>query len=188
MEKSGFMLNEDRFLSSLASSERLKQEAEKICPERKAYSEILRVITKDFSTAMKDKDYASLFELEKLAQEHDAIYHSVDKEKTLQTFAAMDMLKQQFMDCSDPEKARSRFIPNIERLNMQGVRMKDKAFDATANSICGFINSFKSARCVPAENGFYSIRSDAITAIQKEHQRHIDQALGFETKERGLSR
>ena len=69
MEKSGFMLNEDRFLSSLASSERLKQEAEKICPERKAYSEILRVITKDFSTAMKDKDYASLFELEKLAQE-----------------------------------------------------------------------------------------------------------------------
>ena len=188
MEKSGFMLNEDRFLFSLASSERLKQEAEKICPERKAYSEILRVITKDFSTALKGKDYTTLFELEKLAQEHDAIYHAADKEKTLQTFAATDMLKQHFMECTDPENVRSRFLPSIEKLKMQGIRMKDKTFDVTANSICGFINSFKSARCVPAENGFYSVRTDAIKAIQKEHQRHIDHALGFDTKDRGLSR
>ncbi len=148
------MINGDKLLFTLALSERFQGEAEKISPERKAYSSILNSMTKRFSKALKGKDYNTLFELEKLSQEHDANYHAVDKEKTLQTFAATDMLKQHFMECTDPEKVRSRFLPSIEKLKMQGIRMKDKTFDVTANSICGFINSFKSARCVPAENGF----------------------------------
>lgn len=182
------MINHDKLLFRLSLSERFQKKAEKVCPERKTYSEILNYMTKNFSESLKNKDYANLFELEKIAQEHDAAYHAVDKEKTLQIFASMDTFKQQFLDGTDPDKIRAKFMPSIERLKMQGVRMKDKSFDLTANSICGFINSFKSPRCVPAENGFYSIRSDAIKAIQKEHQRHIDQALGFETKDRGLSR
>lgn len=184
------LTNKERrlLLKDLAISERLQKNAEKVSPERQGYSEILRSITKDFKEALKNKDYVKLFDLEKVAQEHDAAYHAVDKEKTLQIFAAMDTFKQQFLDGMKPDKVREKFLPSIERLKMQDVRMKDKAFDLTANSIKGFINSFKSPRCVPAENGFYSIRSDAIKALQQEHQRNIDVALGYDSKDRGISR
>ena len=177
-----------KILRRLALSERFQEEAEKISPERQAYSNILRSITKDFKKALEDKNYVKLFDLEKVSQEHDASFHAVDKEKTLQIFAAMDTFKQQFMDGMNPDKVREKFLPSIERLKMQDVRMKDKTFDLTANSIKGFINSFKSPRCVPAENGFYSIRADAIKALQQEHQRNIDVALGYDSKDKGISR
>lgn len=50
----------------------------------------------------------------------------------------MDMLQKQFLECSDPERVKERFMPSIVRLKMQGTRMKDRAFDATENSVCGF--------------------------------------------------
>ncbi|WP_221620371.1 MULTISPECIES: hypothetical protein [unclassified Desulfovibrio] len=136
-------------------------------------------IRKEFEKNLQEKDYIQLFELEKIAQEHDSAFHVADKEKTLQVFGAMDMLQKQFLECSDPERVKERFMPSIVRLKMQGTRMKDRAFDATANSVCGFINSFKSARCVPAENAYYAIRTECIKAVQKEHQRNIDRGLGF---------
>lgn len=179
MEENGSIVNQKILLSSLASSERLHAAAERISPQRRAYSEILLSIRKEFEKNLQEKDYIQLFELEKIAQEHDSAFHVADKEKTLQVFGAMDMLQKQFLECSDPERVKERFMPSIVRLKMQGTRMKDRAFDATENSVCGFINSFKSARCVPAENAYYAIRTECIKAVQKEHQRNIDRGLGF---------
>lgn len=179
MEENGLTANPESLLKSLALSERLHEDAEKISPERKAYSAILLSMVHEFEAAIKEKKYHHLFVLEKIAQEHDSAFHVADKEKTLQVFGAMDMLQKQFLECSDPERVKERFMPSIVRLKMQGTRMKDRAFDATENSVCGFINSFKSARCVPAENAYYAIRTECIKAVQKEHQRNIDRGLGF---------
>lgn len=180
MAENGLSDKEKKDISkSLAISERLHAQAERISPQRRAYSEIISILTKKFDTAVKSNNFDKVFELEKIAQEHDSAFHVADKEKTLQVFGAMDMLQKQFLECSDPERVKEWFMPSIVRLKMQGTRMKDRAFDATENSVCGFINSFKSARCVPAENAYYAIRTECIKAVQKEHQRNIDRGLGF---------
>lgn len=54
-------IEQDFYLGLLATSERIHEEAEKICVERKGYSYIIQTMTKEFSDALKKKDYKSCF-------------------------------------------------------------------------------------------------------------------------------
>ena len=83
---------------------------------------------------------------------------------------------------------RQRFLSLVEEFKMKTEDVKEKTFDKNINSIYGFINSFKSTLCIPAENLYYSKRIESLRAIQKEHQHNIDHALGVTRKERNLSR
>ena len=178
-----------RLSKRLAISERFYSEAEKVCPQRKAYNTIVNSLSEKFKEAIDNKDVKMIFDLEEIAQEHDAIFHSVDKSKSQKIYSTLLEMKNHFFEFSEnPEKIKSRFGIEIENLKMSGEQIVDGTFVTAANSVCGFINSFKSPRCVPSENTFYSIRSKAIREVQSVHQRHIDQAIGFETKDRGLSR
>ena len=101
---------------------------------------------------------------------------------------ALDDIKKPFIAGLDTDKVRQRFLPLVEEFRMKAEDVKDKTFDTNIHSLCGFINSFKSTRCVPAENLYYSKRIESLRAIQKEHQHNIDHALGVTRKERNLSR
>lgn len=177
-----------RYLHRLASSERLHAEAEKISEERKGYSQIIKNMASDFGKALKERDYEKLLALEKIAQKHDIEYHAADKVRSFHFTLALEDIKKHFVEGLDADRVRQRFLPLVEEFKMKAENVKDKTFDTNINSLCGFINSFKSARCVPAENLYYSKRIESLRAIQKEHQHNIDHALGVTRKERNLSR
>lgn len=84
-------------------------------------------------------------------------------------------------------KYLSVFCRLYRNLNMDAADVKDKTFETDIKSLFRFINSFKSSRCVPAENLYYSKRVEALKIIQKEHQQNIDRALGVTRKAPSLS-
>ena len=179
---------QDFYLGLLATSERLHEEAEKICVERKGYSHIIQTMTKEFSDALKKKDYELLLDLEKVAQKHDIEFHAADKVRSFHFTLALDDIKKSFLDGKDANKVSQRFLPLVQEFKMDAADVKDKTFETNIKSLCRFINSFKSPRCVPAENLYYSKRDEALKLIQKEQQQNIDRALGVSRKAPGLSR
>lgn len=186
---SGLSVKEEvKYLRRLATSERLHAEAEAICVERKGYSHIIQTMTKEFSEALKKKDYELLLDLEKVAQKHDIEFHAADKVRSFHFTLALDDIKKNFVDGKDEKKVSQRFLPLVQEFKMNVADVKDKTFETNIKSLCRFINSFKSPRCVPAENLYYSKRIEALKLIQKEHQQNIDRALGVTRKAPDLSR
>jgi len=137
-------------------------------------------MTERFDNSIKNNNYLMIFDLEEIAQEHDAEYHFAEKGKSKKSYSTLLEMKTRFLEFAEnPEKIKNRFGKEIENLKMEGKKMTDGAFVTSSNSLRGFINSFKSPRCTPSENAFYSIRASAIKMIQDEHQRNIDIALGY---------
>lgn len=185
---SGLSAKEEvKFLRRLATSERLHAEAEAICIERKGYSHIIQTMTKEFSDALKKKDYELLLDLEKVSQKHDIEFHAADKVRSFHFILALEDIKKSFVDGKDVNKVSQRFLPLVQEFKMDAADVKDKTFETNIKSLCRFISSFKSPRCVPAENLYYSKRVEALKMIQKEHQQNIDRALGVTRKAIGLS-
>lgn len=186
---SGLSAKEEvKFLRRLATSERLHAEAEAICIERKGYSHIIQTMTKEFSEALKKEDYELLLDLEKVAQKHDIEFHAADKVRSFHFTLALDDIKKNFSDGKDADYVRQRFLPLVQEFKMNREDVKDKSFETNIKSLCRFISGFKSARCVPAENLYYSKRVEALRMVLKEHQQNIDRALGVTRKAPSLSR
>lgn len=167
-------------LRLLAFGENMRDQAESISPERKAYSYIFSSCTEDFTHALAEKDYDKLFDLEEIAQENDLNFRSSNIEKSLKFTGELDGLRKRFKDFQNPENVIKEFSPTIERLNRQDERMIDGTFKRDVESLCRFLHSQKSPRCVPSENTFYSIRAKAIKEIQNERQRNVDFTLGYD--------
>lgn len=176
-----------KLLASLALGERFCKASERICPERKGYSSILSDFAKKFSDALEKKDFARIFNLESIVQEHDANFRTPEQSKPREIVGVLPFLAKRFHEFSNPENVRKHFLPTISKLN-NASGIKDNAFSTPINSMCGYINSMKSSYCPPAVNGLLSIRVKCLSAAKEEHQKNINIALGFEPKERGHSR
>lgn len=178
----------------LASGKRLKNKAEKTVAY-KTYLSIITELTTTFDKALKEKNFIKIFDLESVAQKHDAKYFSSNSQKSLEQYAGLQKLKEIFVDGLDPEKVRKQFLPSVEELNAVGVRVVDKVFATSIRSQSRSLAAFIGNRSTQAERDYYEKRQDCLIAIGREHQKNIDRAMGYEpaksreqARDKGLSR
>lgn len=167
-------------LKMLSSSERMNEKAEKICPERKAYSRFHATMTRKLNRALNDKNYELMFDLEEVCQEHDVMHRSSDIEKSLKFLSDLKGMRERFFEFQNPEKVKEFFLPVQERVKKHDERMIDGAFKRDSEALRRFLRGHKSPCLVPAVNSFYEKRIDCVKEIYKELQRNIDFALGYD--------
>jgi len=174
-------------LKMLASSERMNEKAERISPERKAYSRFHSTMTKKLDKALKDKNFAKMFDLEEVCQEHDLTHRTSNIEKSLKFLSDLKGMKEKFFEFQNPEKVREFFLPVQDQVKKYDERMIDGAFKRDSEALRRFLSGHKSPCLVPAVNSFYEKRIDCAKEIYKELQRNIDFALGYD-KGKGKSK
>lgn len=129
MEYSSLSSKEAQDIEKLIeSAARAREESEKL-PERILYSSVLENMASEFNSALKDKDFITLFDLESLCQKHDEEYYGPGKVKNINFYPSMDDLKQIFIESLDPEKVRSKYNPILDELKAHGTRVHDTLFE-----------------------------------------------------------
>lgn len=182
MEYNG--LNDERALiiaNRLATGELGREKSEKQSG-RRLYTSVLEEITSEFNTALKDKNFIMLFDLEKVCQKHDKEYLNVSKDKTIKSYVGIDQLKQIYIDALDPEKVRSNYSRILGELKEQGSRVQDSVFETSIRSQTRVLGNYMSPRLSFAEKNFYETRQKCLLALKQEHQRNLDRAMGYEKK------
>lgn len=177
-------MNDERALiiaNRLATGELGREKSEKQSG-RRLYTSVLEEITSEFNTALKDKNFIMLFDLEKVCQKHDKEYLNVSKDKTIKSYVGIDQLKQIFIDALDPEKVRSNYSRILGELKEQGSRVQDSVFETSIRSQTRVLGNYMSPRLSFAEKNFYETRQKCLLALKQEHQRNLDRAMGYEKK------
>lgn len=167
-------------LKVLSHSQIVHDKAEKVCPERKAFSGFHAYATRELDKALKEKNFELMFDLEEVCQEHDLTHRSADVEKSLKFLADLKGMRERFAEFQNPEKVKEFFRPVQEQVKKYDERMVDGAFKRDSEALRRFLSGHKSPCLVPAVNSFYEKRIECAKAIYKELQRNIDFALGYD--------
>ena len=165
----------------LAEAEREREKAEEL-PDRILYSSVLENMVLEFDSALKDKNFIKLFDLEKICQKYDQRYIDTGNKKIIDVYPDMDELKQVFIESLDPEKVRAKFNPLLDEFDAHGTRVHDTFFETAIRLHSSALRGFVGHRSSPAEKSFYEIRKKCLLALKHEHQRNLDRAVGYEKK------
>jgi len=99
-----------RLAKRLQLSENLRDEAEKVCPQRRAYNNISKYMTESFKKTIKENNYEKIFDFQEIAQEHNIEYHSVSKDRSQKFYSTLMSMRERFFDYAEnPEKIRNKF-------------------------------------------------------------------------------
>lgn len=177
----------------LSLADQFHDDAEKFSPERRSYSKSLKSAAKEFDKALEAQDFDAVLRLEKAAQRFDLRFapSEISTDMRLQSLTALHDATRSWEAGKDPAKVRRRFeeaFDEVEGFRLDSRRMKDPGMEAFVRTQCRHLGVFVGGTAVPAEKFYYNKRQECLRALQKEHQSHLDQALGFspsKRKERG---
>lgn len=182
MEYSGLSNKEEQdFEKLLDSVARMREESEKL-PGRILYSSVLENMALEFNSALKNKDFITLFDLESICQKHDEEYYGPGKVKNINLYPSMEDLKQIFIESLDPENVRSKYNSILPELEAHGTRVHDTLFETAIRLHSRNLGSYFGHASNFAEKNFYETRKKCLLALKHEHQRNLDRAMGYEKK------
>lgn len=89
-----------------------------------------------------------------------------------------------------PELVRRRFgnaLEGVKGITLGDRQLKDTVMEGFVRIHCRRLGVFAGGTANPAESFFYTKRQECLRALQKEHQKNLDKALGVVPKGRGLT-
>ncbi len=189
------LLTEEKYAALLSRAHRSYMNAEMHSVDRKAYTAFLKKATKQLNILLNTKDFDGFLKWEKRAQEFDYSFAtSPETQKIrLESLTSLRDVCDLWEAGKDPEKVRLRFgeaLSGISGFKLGDRQLKDAPLVSCVRTQCRRLGVFAGGTAVPGEKAYYFKRQELFRALEKEHQVHLDRAMGYSRSapERSLGR
>lgn len=159
-------------------------DAENNSNHRKGYSHFLKLVTKGISLAIKDNDFDKILIIEGKAQRIDIDFVKLGKsekaiEKQEKAFANFGNIVKIWKEGFNSKKVKKTYAEYIKKVGSKKP-VVDAAMESLIKAQRRNLGIFAGGKTTKAEENFYCSRQNALSLINREHQKNINKALGID--------